>query len=178
MTGFRRIGRVTHDAINALGRRSAGNQWQDRPEDDSEDYQPSPGEKRKFYDSWDWRTLRMRALKENDGRCECCGLGRHDCDLLGAPVKLHVDHIKPISRFWSRRLDPTNLQILCGDCNQGKGGWDETDWRLKSATLPAQICAARTALHAAEVSGHWPGIEAAHGRLLGFEIEQWLQGRG
>ena len=22
-----------------------------------------------------------------------------------------------------------NLQILCSDCNAGKGNWDQTDWR-------------------------------------------------
>ena len=26
-------------------------------------------------------------------------------------------------------LQLTNLQMLCADCNVGKGAWDETDWR-------------------------------------------------
>lgn len=176
MSGFRHIRKAAGSAINKVGRENMADDWHDQPEDQEEDYRPTLNEKREFYASWDWRTLRMFALKENDGRCECCGLGRHDQDLMGEPVKLNVDHIKPISRFWSRRLDPTNLQVLCGDCNQGKGGWDETDWRIRSATLPAQICAARTALHAAEASGDWPSIEAAHSRLTGLEIEQWLRG--
>ena len=26
-------------------------------------------------------------------------------------------------------LEITNLQILCHECNHGKGNWDQTDWR-------------------------------------------------
>lgn len=26
-------------------------------------------------------------------------------------------------------LSMDNLQVLCGDCNHGKGNWDVTDWR-------------------------------------------------
>lgn len=86
-----------------------------------------------FYKSWEWRTLRMQVLKESDGRCQCCGAGRNDLAMSGEPVRLCVDHIKPISRYWSLRLEKTNLQILCDECNQGKGAWDETDWRVAEA---------------------------------------------
>lgn len=85
--------------------------------------------KREFYNGWDWRTLRYSVLKERGRRCECCGATPSDTDLNGNPVKIIVDHIKPISRYWHLRLDKTNLQILCDECNQGKGAWDETDWR-------------------------------------------------
>lgn len=40
-----------------------------------------------------------------------------------------VDHIKPIRKHWHLRLDSNNLQILCDDCNMGKGSRGETDWR-------------------------------------------------
>lgn len=86
----------------------------------------------KFYLSWDWRTLRMDVLKERGRRCECCGATPSGIDMAGKPVKLCVDHIKPLSRYWHLRLDKTNLQILCDECNQGKGAWDETDWRRAS----------------------------------------------
>lgn len=51
------------------------------------------------------------------------------------------------------------------------------DIRLSDIRLRARICAARIALHAAEVSGCWQAIEAAHGRLLRLEIEQWIRER-
>lgn len=76
-----------------------------------------------FYASRPWRELRYKALRLNDGRCELCGRSKHD------GVMLHVDHIKPRARFPHLELEPTNLQILCADCNIGKGAKDYTDWR-------------------------------------------------
>jgi 5-methylcytosine-specific restriction endonuclease McrA len=87
------------------------------------------GKRGRFYKSWDWRTLRMKVLKERGARCECCGVTPADTDMSGKPVKICVDHIKPLARYWHLRLEKTNLQILCDECNQGKGAWDETDWR-------------------------------------------------
>jgi len=63
----------------------------------------------------------------NDGRCELCGQGKHEGQIL------NVDHIKPVRLFWKLRLDPENAQVLCGDCNCGKGNRDETDWREEPA---------------------------------------------
>ena len=54
----------------------------------------------------------------------CCGA----CPDDGRTV-LHVDHIKPRHRHPELSLDIDNLQLLCGVCNQGKGAWDETDFR-------------------------------------------------
>ena len=90
---------------------------------------PSVSSKASFYASWEWATLRMKALKANGGRCECCGAGASDTTIGGDSVRLHVDHIKPISQHWELRLEPDNLQVLCAECNRGKGAWDETDWR-------------------------------------------------
>jgi 5-methylcytosine-specific restriction endonuclease McrA len=42
---------------------------------------------------------------------------------------MHVDHIKPRWKYPELSLSFENLQVLCKDCNLGKGGWDETDWR-------------------------------------------------
>ncbi len=75
-----------------------------------------------FYWSFEWRKLRYTALKQRGARCECCGNSAQ----TGAVI--NVDHIKPIRYFWELRLDLSNLQILCNDCNHGKGSWDTTDW--------------------------------------------------
>lgn len=79
-----------------------------------------------FYRSAEWKRARYDVLVANDGRCELCGAGKSD------GVKLNVDHIKPLRLHWDRRLDPSNLQVLCGSCNQGKGNRDDTDWREPS----------------------------------------------
>jgi 5-methylcytosine-specific restriction endonuclease McrA len=42
---------------------------------------------------------------------------------------MHVDHIKPRSKYPHLALRESNLQVLCEACNLGKGNWDETDWR-------------------------------------------------
>lgn len=92
---------------------------------------PSPSDEKKkaFYASWDWRTLRMEVLKTFGHRCQSCGAQPGETTVGGQPVKIVVDHIKPISRFWALRLERSNLQVLCDECNQGKGAWDETDYR-------------------------------------------------
>lgn len=76
-----------------------------------------------FYSSREWRSLRYEVLKENGGRCCLCGRSAKD------GVVLHVDHIIPLSKDWSKRLDKDNLQVLCEDCNIGKSNKDMIDWR-------------------------------------------------
>lgn len=93
---------------------------------------PLHSSKASFYESWEWATLRMKVLKANGGRCECCGVTAKDTTVGGNQVRLHVDHIEPISKHWHMRLERDNLQVLCAECNRGKGAWDETDWRRAS----------------------------------------------
>lgn len=76
-----------------------------------------------FLRSSEWRRLRYEVLKRNGGRCQCCGA------TAAAGNTINVDHIKPRRRFPELALAIDNLQVLCGDCNAGKGNWDETDWR-------------------------------------------------
>lgn len=96
---------------------------------------PGPGGKASkskredFYKSWEWRTLRMTVLKKHGPRCMCCGSTPDQTALHGAPVRIVVDHIKPLYTHWHMRLDADNLQVLCDECNMGKGAWDTTDWR-------------------------------------------------
>ena len=76
-----------------------------------------------FLDSFEWRSLRMMALKKYSPKCMCCGA----TPATGAVM--NVDHIKPRKLFPHLALDINNLQILCHPCNHGKGNWDRTDWR-------------------------------------------------
>lgn len=76
-----------------------------------------------FYETDLWRRLRYQALKRCGGCCQCCGAR----GARGHP--LHVDHTKPRAKFPELELELSNLQVLCEDCNLGKGAWDRTDWR-------------------------------------------------
>lgn len=98
----------------------------------------SPQERDDFYSSWDWRTLRMKVLKRFGRRCMCCGSTPDDTAVSGAKIRLVVDHIKPLANFWQLRLVPSNLQILCDECNMGKGAWDETDHRSATEKMIAE----------------------------------------
>jgi 5-methylcytosine-specific restriction endonuclease McrA len=70
-----------------------------------------------------WLRLRLSALKEHGNKCQSCGQSPDD------GIKLNVDHIKPRRLFPELALDITNLQVLCSQCNEGKGNWDMTDFR-------------------------------------------------
>jgi 5-methylcytosine-specific restriction endonuclease McrA len=75
-----------------------------------------------FYNSPAWRKLRYEVLRERGRRCEVCGRSPPD-------VVIHVDHIKPRSKFPELALQRSNCQIMCADCNIGKMNRDDTDWR-------------------------------------------------
>ena len=81
------------------------------------------GGNRDFYKSREWQEVRCIALRRHGASCQCCGATRKDGKVI------HVDHIKPRSKFPSLALDIDNLQILCEDCNMGKSNKDATDWR-------------------------------------------------
>lgn len=87
---------------------------------------------KEFYASWGWRTLRMETLKKYGAKCQCCGATPGHVAADGTAVRIVVDHIKPLSRHWHLRLEPENLQVLCDECNQGKGNWDQTDHRPRN----------------------------------------------
>lgn len=59
------------------------------------------------------RAIRYDVLRRDGFHCVRCGRGRED------GVKLHVDHVVPVSRGGKSVMD--NLQTLCEDCNCGKG---------------------------------------------------------
>ncbi len=71
---------------------------------------------------------RIDALEANRERygsltCECC--------LAGGTSQWHVDHIRPRSSHPELALEPANLQVLCAECNLGKGIRYTTDWRYQ-----------------------------------------------
>lgn len=85
-------------------------------------------EDKSFYQTIEWKRLRYKVLVKHGAMCQCCGA-------LPKPGKpLHIDHIKPRSIYPELALEESNLQVLCDDCNIGKGNIDATDWR-DGATL-------------------------------------------
>ena len=95
------------------------------------DFLPAPDDLtgQSFLESYAWRRLRLIALKYYGTKCMCCGASPNS----GSQV--NVDHIKPRKTFPELALDLGNLQILCHECNHGKGNWDMTDWRPKKHKL-------------------------------------------
>lgn len=91
-------------------------------------YQKRKADRQAFYDSDAWKRLRYQALKMHGAICQCCGASRAD------GVQIHVDHIKPRSKYPHLELELSNLQILCEPCNIGKSAIDETDWRDQPKT--------------------------------------------
>lgn len=85
-------------------------------------YKPTVREKKEFYQSWEWKELRFKVLSQYKSTCLLCGA-------TSSNSKICVDHIKPISLYWSKRFELDNLQTLCEDCNMGKSNKDFSDFR-------------------------------------------------
>lgn len=64
--------------------------------------------------------LRNVILERNGFTCQLCGAGPGDTDPFNPnrKVRLHIDHIIPISQGGSNNED--NLRVLCSACNQGR----------------------------------------------------------
>jgi hypothetical protein len=77
-----------------------------------------------LYNSREWQRLRVKIIEEQNGECQMCGRSHKKHGIV-----IHVDHIIPLSIDWSKRFDESNLQLLCEDCNLGKGNRYSTDWR-------------------------------------------------
>ena len=68
-----------------------------------------------------WQRLRRQVFEAYGKKCMKCG----SCD------ELHVDHIKPKSRFPKLAYKFSNMQVLCKECNKLKSNTDYTDYRMK-----------------------------------------------
>ncbi len=75
--------------------------------------------KNDFYQSEEWQELRVLTLRKYGRICMLC---------RAKDTELHVDHIKPKSKYPHLALDPDNLQVLCRQCNLGKS--DKFNWDL------------------------------------------------
>ena len=64
--------------------------------------------------------LRNAILERNGFTCQLCGTGPGETDPFNPnrKVRLHIDHIIPISQGGSNNED--NLRVLCSSCNQGR----------------------------------------------------------
>lgn len=103
-----------------------------------------------FLASFEWRRVRMAALRKYGPRCMCCGATPRD------GLMMHVDHIKPRKVYPELALSLDNLQILCEVCNHGKGNWDMTDWR--PGFRHVMDCAAGALNHSIELSEKKDGV--------------------
>jgi 5-methylcytosine-specific restriction endonuclease McrA len=83
---------------------------------------PKEFDKKSFYTSPEWREVRYWIFERDGRKCACC---------YSTKSTFHIDHIKPISIYPELRLECSNLQVLCEDCNMGKSNKFETDWRTK-----------------------------------------------
>lgn len=75
-----------------------------------------------------WKELRMTAIEKNKllygvSTCVICRRTSRD------GIKINVDHIKPRKDFPELSLLVTNLQVLCSDCNCGKGNHVDIGWK-------------------------------------------------
>ena len=116
--------------------------YEGRPAKIKRNRQPSlinePDKISAFYRGHQWRKLRYLVLQKWGRKCMLCGQ---------TEGIMHGDHIKPLRKYWSLRLDFENIQILCEVCNHGKGNWDETDWRpTLKPELKLEIRPTRTGL--------------------------------
>ena len=88
-------------------RRAAAKIRQDTAVKNSEEYRRK-AERQRVTDR-----LRYQIMRRDGFRCQLCGASQAD------GVKLHVDHIIPISKGGTS--DERNLRTLCDRCNLGKG---------------------------------------------------------
>lgn len=71
-----------------------------------------------------WSKLRMHVLNKYGRKCQCCGATPE------SGAVLNVDHIKSRDRYPHLAFNEENLQVLCAECNRGKGD-NEIDFRMK-----------------------------------------------
>ena len=87
-------------------------------------------QKRKFYDSGEWKRTRVKIKKRDNYECqECKRNGRVQTDTneysesaKRKKIQLVVDHIKELEDYPELALDEDNLETSCVDCHNKKHG--------------------------------------------------------
>ncbi|MGN1200874.1 MAG: HNH endonuclease [Candidatus Caccovivens sp.] len=69
-----------------------------------------------FYNSKEWKQIKSRKFQEAEGLCEQC--------LKAGVVRAGVDvhHIVPVEKNWNKRLEYSNLILLCKECHNARHG--------------------------------------------------------
>lgn len=83
-----------------------------------------------FYKSTIWKEFRFNFLKNNKRMCLLCGRGP------GEGMAIQLDHIKPRYLYPELALKNNNIQILCSECNTGKGLQDFKVRTIRRPSLP------------------------------------------
>jgi 5-methylcytosine-specific restriction enzyme A len=82
-----------------------------------------------FYKSKEWRVLSNKVYIKQKGMCQECLKNKRmvtgTVDKNGKFKRNIVDHIIPIKVDWSKRLDESNLQVLCLPCHNKKTAEDK-----------------------------------------------------
>lgn len=73
-----------------------------------------------FFRTREWDVLRRQVLLTYGLECMKCKT---------KDAEMHVDHIKPRSKYPELAMEFSNLQVLCRECNFAKWNHDETDYR-------------------------------------------------
>ncbi|MFD2637700.1 HNH endonuclease [Piscibacillus salipiscarius] len=87
-------------------------------------------QKRKFYDSRDWKRMRLYIKQRDNYECQECkrnGFVKIDTNEYSEQAKrkkiqLVVDHIKDLEDYPELALDEENLETLCVKCHNKKHG--------------------------------------------------------
>ena len=119
---------------------------------DERDFVASPDFTRKTL----WICLRTDILEVKEHFCKCC-----NSDGAGHGG-LNVDHKRNRRNYPQTALLWSNLQILCGVCNEGKGNRCNTDWEQRRPAIP--VPGMPSAVACAELSALAPGRD--HAKLL------------
>jgi hypothetical protein len=108
---------------------------------------------RDFYRSKEWSTTRgaFLLLCRQEKRLFACSLCSSELFFRSSgPVEgkkpLNVDHILPVRYYPELRLDITNLQLLCEECNRTKASMchkEDIEWHIQAQAIQRSIIAAQ-----------------------------------
>lgn len=87
-------------------------------------------QKRKFYDSKEWKWLREKVKRRDNYECQECkrngyvsiDTNEYSESARRKKIALVVDHIKELEEYPELALDMDNLETLCVECHNKKHG--------------------------------------------------------